>query len=140
MLLDRVMRRVWSRGDCWEWRGALFRDTGYGAVNIDGKTRTVHSFVYMMVKGSVPLGMEIDHICGHRWCVRPSHLVAVTHSENMLAAFRRVPYPHRTMCKYGHPLSGENLKLTKQGWRKCRICLRRRDREFYWKSKGAPSR
>lgn len=28
----------------------------------------------------------------------------------------------RTHCKYGHPLSGENLLLCKNCWRKCRIC------------------
>jgi hypothetical protein len=29
----------------------------------------------------------------------------------------------RTHCRYGHPLSGENLFVAPEGWRRCRICI-----------------
>jgi hypothetical protein len=29
---------------------------------------------------------------------------------------------NRTHCRYGHPLSGENLFVAPEGWRRCRIC------------------
>lgn len=29
----------------------------------------------------------------------------------------------RTRCKYGHPLFGDNLFTTPEGWRRCRICV-----------------
>jgi hypothetical protein len=28
-----------------------------------------------------------------------------------------------THCKHGHPLAGENLFRTREGWRRCRICV-----------------
>jgi len=29
----------------------------------------------------------------------------------------------RTHCKFGHPFSGDNLFVTPEGWRRCRICM-----------------
>lgn len=40
------------------------------------------------------------------------------------------PKAERTHCKYGHPLSGDNLYIRKyNGTRSCRTCRDRRDRE-----------
>tara|TARA_R110000803_G_scaffold76565_2_gene141233 strand:+ start:346 stop:780 length:435 start_codon:yes stop_codon:yes gene_type:complete len=33
----------------------------------------------------------------------------------------------QTHCKHGHKFTVENTKTTKQGWRKCRECIRIRD-------------
>jgi hypothetical protein len=30
----------------------------------------------------------------------------------------------KTHCKHGHPLSGDNLKITKLGFRLCKACAR----------------
>lgn len=36
----------------------------------------------------------------------------------------------RTHCILGHPFSEENLKMTAQGKRQCRICMKRRSQEW----------
>ena len=62
---------------CWLWIGALNR-SGYGLFN---KTKA-HRFAYQMFVGPIEDGMHIDHLCRVRNCVNPSHLEAVTISEN----------------------------------------------------------
>jgi hypothetical protein len=38
------------------------------------------------------------------------------------ARHRKGHLKHRTHCKLGHPLSGENVMITSEGWRRCRTC------------------
>ena len=39
------------------------------------------------------------------------------------ARFRKGSNRDRTHCRFGHPLSGDNLFRTHEGWRRCRICM-----------------
>lgn len=99
--------RFWSKVDitdgCWLWCGAIFPATGYGAYRVDGQTRTAHSVAYEALVGPVPAGLEIDHLCRTRPCVRPKHLEPVTHRENM----RRYSAA-KTHCVNGHLRTPEN--------------------------------
>jgi hypothetical protein len=36
----------------------------------------------------------------------------------------------KTHCKQGHPFTGENLRVTEQGFRKCRTCSRLNQRRY----------
>jgi hypothetical protein len=83
-MIDPV--RVWSRvamteDGCWLWCGARSKN-GYGAIWLRGTQTTAHRIAYALAKGPIPDGAEIDHLCSNKGCVRPSHLEAVTHSEN----------------------------------------------------------
>jgi hypothetical protein len=86
-LSKRFWYKVWPRGDCWEWRGSRNPISGYGNFNIGcftgrGESTAAHRFAYEEAKGTIPLGMTIDHLCRHRWCVKPSHLEVVTQDVN----------------------------------------------------------
>jgi hypothetical protein len=37
---------------------------------------------------------------------------------------------NKTHCMRGHPLSGENLRITKRGYRNCKVCLRASNRAW----------
>jgi hypothetical protein len=83
---------------CWIWAGSLNR-TGYNNtitwpryLGGDGKQRHAHALAYISIKGPVPVGLEIDHLCRDRRCCNPWHLEAVTPSVNH--ARNRVPPPH----------------------------------------------
>ena len=71
---------------CWLWTGHLDRN-GYGKVG----NRLAHRMAYTMVKGVIPEGLSLDHLCRVHNCVNPDHLEPVTHAENVRrgAAARR---------------------------------------------------
>jgi ribosomal protein L37E len=82
---------------CWIWTGRGQRD-GYGLIS-NGAAHTsipAHKFVYELKVGPVPDGLELDHLCEIKRCIRPEHVEPVTNGENQLRAARarsrREPY------------------------------------------------
>lgn len=110
-------------GPCWIWTGAL-TDKGYARIRHNKKLIRVHILLYERFIGAVPGGLELDHLCRVKNCVRPEHMEAVTHQVNVARA-----YAVKTHCPAGHPLSGENLLPREDGYRECLECHRRRGRE-----------
>lgn len=49
-------------GPCLVWPGRL-NQRGYGARWADGRTQKAHRFVYELVVGPIPAGLELDHLC-----------------------------------------------------------------------------
>jgi len=91
--------------------------------------RQAHRVLYEWTVGPVPAGLELDHLCRVRRCVRPSHLEPVSRRENLLRGVT-IPAAHvaKTHCPAGHPYVGANLELRPRGYRVCRTCHRERSR------------
>jgi hypothetical protein len=117
-LPDRFWRHVKVKGACWLWTGPARR--GYGAFYQDKHVRTAHRVSYEALVGPVPDGLELDHICRNRACVRPKHLRAVDHRTNLLAgpSTRSAINAAKTACPKGHPYT-----LPQPGQRQQRVCL-----------------
>lgn len=130
-------------GPCWVWTGSRDKH-GYGRFGvIPGKTVLAHAFLF-----PVPEGMERDHLCRTRSCVRQSHLEAVTHAENIRRGEghlvgARVSERYRNgelrpwrldleSCPNGHTYTEANTLRTTRG-RKCRMC--NEGRQARWKAK-----
>lgn len=122
---------------CWLWTGGIFQQTGYGLFTrpySDGKWRptTAQRASYELVKGAIPEGLELDHLCRVRHCVNPDHLEAVTHWENNRRGMSPSAIAYRTnRCLKGHEFTPENtFARTRNGRtkRECRECIRRRER------------
>jgi len=79
---DRFWAKVDKSGSCWEWTGAI-APTGYGMLSIHDKAVTAHRTVWRMLKGPIPDGLHIDHICHNRKCVRIDHLRLATPKQNV---------------------------------------------------------
>ncbi|MFJ4107928.1 HNH endonuclease signature motif containing protein [Oerskovia enterophila] len=113
---------------CWHWTGALNRHIGYGYF----RQKIAHRLSYELLVGPIPDGYQIDHLCRVRDCINPDHLEAVTPEENNRRSDSWSAVKMRqTECHNGHPLSGDNLKITTRGSRQCRECRRNYKREWY---------
>lgn len=114
-------------GACWEWTAGTAN--GYGRFRVgsmkDGSRRNIgaHVFSYMECVGPVPDGLELDHLCRNPRCVRPDHLEAVTHRENMLRGDTVGGRSARaTHCPRGHEYDDTNTRRKPDGSRACREC------------------
>lgn len=129
---------------CWNWTACKDRK-GYALFHADGESRA-HRWIWKQVAG--PIEEQLDHRCRNTSCVRPSHLRPCTNLEN-----QQWKNKQRTHCIHGHPLSGDNVRVTTTTRKRkladgtevisevtqrfCRQCSRDYQRELYWKRKGA---
>ena len=81
-LAERFWPKVQKTESCWLWTSSL-GTTGYGQINIDRRPAKAHRVAYELVKGPIPEGMFIDHICHNGICVNPDHLRPVTNKQNL---------------------------------------------------------
>lgn len=67
---------------CWIWDGYISPE-GYGRFGQQSGSIQAHRAVWERLNGPIPEGLEPDHLCRQRACVRPDHLELVTHPENV---------------------------------------------------------
>lgn len=117
--------RVDRTGACWLWTGSTRR--GYGVFWNGGRRYPAHRWSFEWSNGPIPDGLVIDHMCRVRSCVNPAHLRAVTQRVNVMSGDTIVAAEAaRTVCRNGHPLTDENVRMTPEGWRECLPCTRAR--------------
>ena len=64
---------------CYLWnRGKT--SAGYAQTSFGRSTKLVHRLTYGATNGTVPEGLELHHLCEHRDCIRPDHMVPLTHA------------------------------------------------------------
>ena len=114
-------------GACWIWL-ANKTPEGYGRFCLgrdwNRQTCGAHTFAYVLAKGPVPEGLELDHLCRVPSCVNPAHLESVTRSENAWRRARAI-YGEITHCPKGHLYTPENTYHRPRGRKVgCRTCGR----------------
>lgn len=146
MTIEKLMTKiVILPNGCWEWQ-ACVDGGGYSMTAHEGKTRRAHIVSYLLTKGPIPEGLQLDHTCHrppicmggktcrHRRCINPDHLEAVTKDENGRRgnhniakffacghAFQRA----KTHCPKGHEYSSENTaRRCGDQSRRCKQCDR----------------
>lgn len=118
-------------GRCWTWTANVTGD-GYGLFylgRIDGADHNIrpHRFAYQILVGTIPEGLELDHLCKNTVCVNPSHLEPVTGAENKRRgdSFSGIN-GRKTHCLRGHELTEANVRINTNGRRVCRACQTRK--------------
>lgn len=82
--IRRVMEKVTVdlETGCWIYGGARHAN-GYGATRWNGRLYKTHRLTYQLLRGEVPAGLDLDHLCHVRACCNPYHLEPVTRAENL---------------------------------------------------------
>jgi hypothetical protein len=122
----------WNGTECWEWAGGA-SDTGYGTFWLEGRTVRAHRYAFTQLNGPIPAGLEPDHLCRNRICVRQSHLELVTGRVNVLRSESVTAINARkTMCLRGHPFTPWNTAIRSRAngttYRACLTCRRAANR------------
>jgi hypothetical protein len=89
--LERLLLKTDVSPDgCWLWQGGD-NSRGYGVMGLRDPRRSayVHRVMYELAKGPILEGYEVAHTCDVRNCVRPSHLVLMTHEGNVADMMRK---------------------------------------------------
>ncbi len=130
--LERILARITIDPDPGCWLYPRKAKNGYAILNQtnpDGSQRYVyaHRVTYEHMVGPIPKHLNIDHLCRVTHCCNPDHLEAVTPAENVRRAVpymgeRRVPKVLPDACPQGHWYDETNLRITKDGYPKCRLC------------------
>ena len=117
---------VGMRGPCWILHTRP-NGHGYGQIGVNGKKWEAHRFCWNALRGAVPIGMTIDHLCSVKRCCNPDHLQVVTQRVNNLRSDGAAGVNARkTHCPRGHVLAGRNIyrRPDRPQWRDCLICRR----------------
>lgn len=131
-------------GECWEWQGGK-RGRGYGSFKFNGKDMIASRVAWLIFRGEIPPGNGhhgtcVLHKCDNPPCVNPDHLFLGSNRDNAIDAAKKgrkrmdlaqqgrvLLQRSKTNCPHGHSYSGDNLYMTPDGRRDCRICRRAAD-------------
>lgn len=103
---ESVIHRFWkytikkSDEECWEWTGSV-HPSGHGQMSSKrGETPfKAHRVSFLIHKGSIPDGLNINHHCDNPSCVNPAHLYAGTQQQNMKDVCRRHRNPNCSLTQ-----------------------------------------
>ena len=122
------------------WWTAMTTQAGHGQFSFRGKMIYAHRFAWEHIsRRELPPfrhgGLELSHMCHNSGCVNVDHLELLTKSQHMMESDSG-PQVHArrkralTHCIRGHPLSGDNVLVRRNGTRNCRSCSADRSRRY----------
>jgi len=103
--------------DCWIWQGSIMRghkgERTYGRLMIGTKSVLAHRASYEAFVGPIPEGLEIDHLCRNKACIKPNHLEAVTRRVNLMRAGTGLGAvaAKKTHCPKGHEYTPDSTLM-----------------------------
>lgn len=119
--VERFWARVTGAGDdgCWLWTGHM-NPNGYCQFKVDRRLVYVHRWAYEALRGPIPDGLQLDHLCRVRHCVNPAHLEPVSCRVNLQRGERA---GDEFVCRNGHDRAS-NTYVKPSGHWVCRQCRR----------------
>lgn len=80
--LESKIDKTSSLGGCWLWTRCL-NGSGYGLINVGGRSKLAHRVSYELYKGIIPEEMCALHTCDTPACVNPDRLFLGTRVDNV---------------------------------------------------------
>lgn len=123
----RLANRSINVGECVEYTGPV-NNCGYGKMWFENKTDYAHRVSYILYKTSIDSGLQIDHTCRNRKCIKPEHLELVTPKENITRAI-----PYRTNAFYNRARRAqtcEHIDGEKYANGQCKPCNREYKKQY----------
>jgi hypothetical protein len=127
--LQRVLREAREQGGC--WMPSLKADRkGYVRVKVERRSVPVHRLAYSLLRGPIPDGLTIDHLCRNPSCFNPQHLEPVTVQENIRRGTQGQKQAAKSHCIRGHEFTASNTyRPPGKNERNCRECMRMHGRK-----------
>ena len=116
---------------CWLWTGILNKG-GYAKAKYKQRTWIGHRLVYTLLRGFIPEGLTLDHLCRNRACVNPAHLDPCSMRENI---FRSSLSAARINAEKTKCIRGHELTLLPSGKRGCLTCMHIKQAEWYQRNR-----
>jgi hypothetical protein len=122
---------VRDENGCWNWQRFRDRD-GYGKFQYRGVGWRAPRWIYEALRGRIPDGHHLDHLCRNRGCVNPDHLEPVLPRENWRRGeAHTLALADATHCVNGHEFTPENTHISTRRSgpgagserRSCKTCL-----------------
>lgn len=87
--------------------------------------KRIHRVIYETVRGELPEGLTIDHLCENKLCQNPAHLEAVPIGVNLVRSEntqvgKNVRKQHCYRCGGEYT---ERKVRARGGWRTARVCV-----------------
>lgn len=124
--IERFWPRVNKTSTCWLWTGSTGK-YGHGLFKLGDNNVPAYRFAWEQIRGPIPEGKVLDHLCRVPQCVNPEHLEPTSSGENVLRGIGPGALNKRkTHCKQGHAFAGTNLRISPDGSRVCRECERQK--------------
>ncbi len=79
MYNERVVKNTEG---CWGWTGTTDSTQGYSRIRNKRKNISAHRISWIIHRGEIPEGKQINHHCDNRRCTNPYHLYLGTQQEN----------------------------------------------------------
>ena len=108
--------------ECWPWI-SYRSENGYGQHNLGTpNTKLAHRIAYYLVKGQIPEGLTIDHLCFNKRCCNPTHMEPVPIEVNLQRYRDKMKEKGWSLCPCGQPRGAKD--------RRCRDCHNAYYREY----------